>query len=93
VKRSRVNAVSKRRRARDAVYPERRRQVWERGNGMCEHCHMAAMGSVHHLAGRRIEEPHAMSNLIGLCDECHRRAHAEPEWARSVGLMTSRLAN
>jgi 5-methylcytosine-specific restriction endonuclease McrA len=85
-----VNAMSARRRKRDAVYPERRRQVWERGNGMCEHCSMAAMGEVHHLAGRGGPDPHRLTNLVGLCGECHRRVHGEPEWARSVGLMRSR---
>jgi 5-methylcytosine-specific restriction endonuclease McrA len=86
-----VRAVSDRRRKRDAVYAERRRQVWERGNGRCEVCLMAAMGSVHHRAGRGGADPHRLSNLVGLCDVCHRKAHSEPVWARSVGLMVSRL--
>jgi 5-methylcytosine-specific restriction endonuclease McrA len=85
-----MKAVSDRRRKRDAVYPERRRQVFERGGGMCEHCRGAAMGEVHHLAGRLGADPHRLSNLVGLCPACHRRAHAEPEWARSVGLMRDR---
>jgi 5-methylcytosine-specific restriction endonuclease McrA len=96
VRRSPIRAVSDRRRKRDAVYPARRREVWERGNGMCEFCHVAALSEVHHLAGRVArngEDPHRLDNLIGLCGECHRRAHGEPEWARSVGLMRSRLAN
>jgi len=86
-----VKAVSDRRRKRDAVYPQRREQVWERGNGMCEHCGMAAMGEVHHRAGRGGPDPHRLSNLVGLCAECHRRAHLEPVWAREVGLMVSRV--
>jgi 5-methylcytosine-specific restriction endonuclease McrA len=85
-----VRAVSDRRRKRDAVYPERRQQVWERGNGMCEWCSMAAMGEVHHIGGRGGADPHGLSNLIGLCGECHRRAHGEPLWAVSVGLLRSR---
>ncbi len=85
-----MRAFSDRRRKRDAVYPERRQQVWERGNGMCEWCGMAAMGSVHHIGGRGGDDPHRLSNLIGLCDGCHRRAHGEPDWAVSVGLMRSR---
>jgi 5-methylcytosine-specific restriction endonuclease McrA len=91
VRRSPLRSVSKRRAKRDAAYPERRRQVWERANGMCEFCHVAALSEVHHLAGRVGPDPHRLDNLIGLCGECHRRAHAEPEWARSVGLMRSRL--
>jgi hypothetical protein len=31
-----VRAVSDRRRKRDAVYPVRREQVWERAGGVCE---------------------------------------------------------
>jgi len=52
---------------------------------------MAAMGSVHHIGGRGGDDPHRLTNLIGLCGECHRRAHGEPVWARSVGLMRTRL--
>ena len=85
-----MRAVSDRRRRRDKVYPERREQVWERGNGMCEWCGMAAMGEVHHIGGRGGADPHRLSNLIGLCGECHRRAHGEPGWAVSVGLLRSR---
>ena len=86
-----MRAVSDRRRRRDAVYPQRRREVWERGGGVCEFCHAAEMTDVHHLAGRGGDDPHRLANLMGLCSGCHRRAHGEPEWARSVGLMRSRL--
>jgi 5-methylcytosine-specific restriction endonuclease McrA len=86
-----VKAVSDRRRKRDAVYPARRQQVFERGGGMCEHCG-GAMSEVHHIAGRGGDDPHRLDNLAGLCSACHRRAHAEPEWARQVGLMRSRTA-
>jgi 5-methylcytosine-specific restriction endonuclease McrA len=73
------------------VYPERRRQVFERGNGVCEHCRNAPMGQVHHIEGRGGADPHRLSNLVGLCAPCHERAHANPAWAREVGLMRSRL--
>ena len=86
-----MRAVSDKRRKRDAIYGTRRQQVWERGNGMCEFCCMAAMSDVHHIAGRGGPDPHRLENLVGLCEPCHRKAHAEPEWARSVGLMRSRL--
>jgi 5-methylcytosine-specific restriction endonuclease McrA len=92
VGRAAVKAVSDRRRKRDRVYAERRRQVFERGDGVCEFCMSASMGSIHHIEGRRVPDPHALHRLIGLCDPCHRRAHAEPEWARSVGLMRTRLS-
>ena len=87
-----MKPVSDRRRRRDAVYGERRVQVWERGDGVCEFCRSAGMTDVHHVAGRGGPDPHRLENLIGLCSGCHRRAHKEPEWARSVGLMRSRIS-
>jgi 5-methylcytosine-specific restriction endonuclease McrA len=85
-----VRAVSDRRRKRDAVYPERRRRVFERGDGVCEYCRAAPLEQVHHIAGRGGADPHRLSNLVGLCAECHARAHAEPLWAREVGLSRPR---
>jgi len=85
-----VRAVSDRRRKRDAVYPKRREEVWERGNGMCEFCDFRVMTDVHHIAGRGGSDPHRLENLIGLCRECHEKAHAMPEWARKFGLMRTR---
>ena len=85
-----MRAVSDRRRKRDAVYPQRRREVFERGDGVCEFCRAAGMTEVHHIAGRGGPDPHRLENLIGLCAGCHRRAHSEPVWARSVGLMRPR---
>jgi 5-methylcytosine-specific restriction endonuclease McrA len=87
-----VKAVSDRRRRRDAVYPARRLQVFERGGGMCEHCLTAQMTETHHKGGRLGPNPHRLDNLVGLCGDCHRRAHSEPAWARQVGLITSRTA-
>jgi len=92
MKRTQLRAVSDRRRRRDAAYPERRRQVWARGGGVCEWCGVDAMAEVHHRAGRVGPDPHALSNLVGLCSACHRRAHAEPAAARAAGVSRSRLA-
>jgi 5-methylcytosine-specific restriction endonuclease McrA len=75
------------------VYPERRVEVWERGEGVCEHCRAANMTDVHHIAGRGGPNPHRLSNLVGLCAGCHRRAHSEPVWAREVGLMRTRMSS
>jgi 5-methylcytosine-specific restriction endonuclease McrA len=86
-----VKAVSDKRRKRDAVYGQRRREVFERGDGVCEFCRAAEMTDVHHVAGRGGSDPHRLDNLIGLCAGCHRRAHGEPVWARSVGLMSTRI--
>ena len=85
-----MRPVSRKRQRRDAVYAERRVQVFERGDGVCEHCRGAPMGSVHHIAGRGGPDPHRLDNLVGLCEPCHRRAHAEPVWAREVGLARTR---
>ena len=86
-----MRQVSRRRAKRDRVYDERRREVWERGGGVCEWCHAAEMTDVHHRAGRVGSDPHRLENLVGLCWGCHQRVHGHPEWARSVGLMETRL--
>jgi 5-methylcytosine-specific restriction endonuclease McrA len=88
-----VKAVSDRRRKRDAVYPERRRQVFERGGGVCEHCLADDMTDIHHIAGRVGADPHRLTNLIGLCRQDHDKIHANPEWAMKNGLMRSRHAD
>jgi 5-methylcytosine-specific restriction endonuclease McrA len=85
-----VRAVSDRRRKRDAVYPQRRQEVWERGTACVSIAGHGGYGEVHHIAGRGGPDPHRLSNLVGLCAECHRRAHSEPVWARRVGLMATR---
>jgi 5-methylcytosine-specific restriction endonuclease McrA len=48
------------------------------------------MTDVHHIAGRGGPDPHRLDNLIGLCRECHDKAHSMPEWARKFGLMRTR---
>ena len=101
---TRLRTVSERRRQRDADYPQRRQQVWDRQDGHCgwsrdfhtgdtfgiEHC-TREMTDVHHIAGRGGSQPHRLSNLVGLCAEHHRWVHANPEKARDLGLMRSRL--
>ncbi len=94
--RDRMEAVSARRRRRDAPYAEARGQVWERSDGRCEapyhhpECR-GLMAETHHLAGRNVPEPHGLSNLVGLSVPCHQMAHANPGWAYDVGLMRTRL--
>ena len=85
-----MRAVSDKRRKRDAIYGTRREQVWERAEGVCEYCRAAPVEQVHHIAGRGGADPHRLDNLVGLCARDHERAHREPAWARSVGLMRSR---
>ena len=85
-----MKPVSDRRRKRDAVYPERREQVWERNIGICEHCQTRPMTEVHHIAGRGGPDPHRLDNLKGLCRICHEWAHSHPKEASRAGLMASR---
>jgi 5-methylcytosine-specific restriction endonuclease McrA len=82
--------MSSKRRRRDAVYPQRRIEVFERAGGMCERCLIAPCEQVHHRAGRGGHDPHALSNLIGLCAACHRWAHAHPADAVIEGVSRSR---
>jgi 5-methylcytosine-specific restriction endonuclease McrA len=85
-----VKPVSDKRRKRDAVYPQRRREVFARGDGTCEFCLSVPMTEVHHVRGRGGPDPHRLENLMGLCRDCHTSAHQWPEWAREHGLMRSR---
>lgn len=47
---------------------------------------------VHHVAGRGGLDPHHPENLLALCHSHRDWVHANPEAARSLGLMRSRLA-
>lgn len=90
-----VKAVSVKRRKRDAVYPEARASVHERADGRCEamiteRCTMRCE-QVHHVRGRRVENPHALENLLGCCAPCHEFIHGHPEEARKHGLIQSPL--
>lgn len=89
MKRARINPVSQKRRRRDGVYAERRVQVWVRNAGSCQRC-SAPMTDVHHIAGRGGPDPHALTNLAGLCRACHEWVHANPAAARAAGFMRSR---
>jgi len=40
----------------------------------CEICGQPCQ-DVHHIRGRKIIEPNALTNLIGLCRNCHSMAH------------------
>lgn len=90
-----LKAVSTRRRKRDALYPQRRVEVFERAGGRCEariH-HDGCTGrceQVHHLAGRGGPDPHRLENLLGVCGPCHHFIHVEPAAAMRAGLMVRR---
>ena len=46
----------------------------------------------HHIAGRRIINPHHKSNLLSVCDPCHRWVHRHPTESLAAGWMRSRVA-
>ena len=89
-----MKPVSRRRQQRDRIYPQRRREVWERAEGVCEvrvapDCGWQ-MTEVHHIAGRVGPDPHRLDNLLGCCAADHRLIHDNPAWARKWGYMASR---
>jgi len=95
LRRSSVSRYSTKRKQRDAVYPQRRREVYERADGLCEvgavfDC-TRRCEQVHHVAGRGGDDPHRLSNLLGACAPCHRFIHANPEVSRERGWMRSRV--
>lgn len=96
MKRSRINAVSAKRRKRDAGYAQAREDVYERARGMCEavvstRCTMRCE-QVHHKAGRGGPDPHALSNLLGVCLPCHEWIERNRAAAYEAGLLIRRLA-
>lgn len=94
MRRTRIRQVSKRRRQRDAVYQQRRREAFDRAEGRCEA--WASPGCrgrgelTHHLAGRGGADPHAVEGLLVVCDPCHRHIHAHPAESYEQGWMVRR---
>ena len=91
-----VKAVSKRRRQRDAGYGAAREAVFERARGLCEAnvsplCRRACE-QVHHKAGRGGADPHALSNLLGVCAPCHGWIEQHRQAAYALGLLVRRNA-
>lgn len=88
MRRTRMRAVSDKRRKRDRDYQRARAYVYERAGGACEVFGPDCTGrceQVHHKAGRGGDDPHRLDNLIGACEACHRTIHAYPEWAYARG--------
>jgi hypothetical protein len=74
--------------AGNAIPTASRTAVAARSGGRCEWCLVAEATDLHHLVARRTRD-HSPENLIHLCRTHHSRAHANPAWAREVGLMRS----
>lgn len=92
-----LSARSPRINARDAVYPERREQVYERARGRCEACDIEPLDGcnrqceqVHHLAGRGGADPHQLENLMAVSAFHHQWIEEHPEAARALGVMLRR---
>lgn len=89
-----MKAVSDRRRRRDAVYSQRRAEVWERADGLCE-VGVAAdcarrCGQVHHRAGRGGPDPHQLDNLLCVCLPCHMWIESNRTAAYEAGWLIRR---
>lgn len=89
-----MKPVSAKRRRRDAVYPDRRVDVYERADGRCEamtgpRC-TGRCEQVHHLAGRGGPDPHRLDNLLGVCHPCHRWIEENRTEAYELGLLVRR---
>jgi len=94
MKRTRLRAVSDRRRRRDSGYPSSRKAVYERANGLCEvranwRCERNGH-QVHHIAGRSGPDPHRLANLLLCCRPCHELIHAQPSLSFEQGWMVRR---
>lgn len=52
-----------------------RKQINRSGTHECSICHKSHILVIHHIRGRDIENPNHESNLVNLCDNCHRLTH------------------
>ena len=79
-----VDKIAKRK-AREALAADFRRQVWARDQGLCRYCRrvvvrtlerVANRGEVHHLRGRNVapEDRYTVSQAVLLCSICHEQA-------------------
>lgn len=94
MRRTRIRSVSAKRRRRDRAYQAARAAVFERAGGRCEaRASFACTGrveEVHHVAGRGGEDPHRLSNLLGVCSPCHDHIHRYPQLSYDRGWMVRR---
>lgn len=57
-------------------WAERRRKVMHRCGGWCEGCADAPAAHVHHLTYDHVGDE-LLFELVGVCEDCHERAHEE----------------
>lgn len=81
----------------------RKREVWMRGSGKCEHVLRVAwdgfvvrcsseMHDPHHIIPRSVKRDDRLKNLVGLCRGHHRLLdHRKPMWGVASQLRNKRL--
>jgi hypothetical protein len=91
VKRKRLNPVSAKKRARNAVYARSRKEVADRCGGRCEaRVEGVCTGWHEHTHHRRLRSQGGSddpSNLVACCNRCHDWAHRNPVHAEALGLI------
>lgn len=50
-----------------------RRQVYRRAGHRCEMCGKRGKLSAHHIVPLRVSKDNSLSNLVALCDSCHKK--------------------
>ena len=60
---------------RGAAYERRRQQILKRDGRLCVRCGSGYGVQVHHLRKRSVDRDDRPTNLITLCDACHKAAH------------------
>jgi 5-methylcytosine-specific restriction endonuclease McrA len=61
---------------RSEAWGEKRRQVLERDDGICQGCRSVRAAHVHHLTYDNVGDE-LLFQLVSLCEGCHHKAHKE----------------
>ena len=60
---------------RGAAYERRRQQILKRDGRLCVRCGSGYGVQVHHLRKRSVDRDDRPTNLVTLCDACHKAEH------------------